>query len=296
MFMNFVPEKSARQYGLECVDCSDTTDIRTGSFVQSHETDFRDMAGEVKFFQPLSSRTDIAFGIAGGMFDPDVVRMLPLYQQDGNIGTPYGTLDSSSTNAGGTNDDEANFLSGDFEYGWRETGPSWNTRLFVGARAEMLNWKRTAMQDLSSSNLYVGTEESRFLGIGPRVGGSFDMPLGSSNNFGLFGGLSGGVLVGRRKHEFNLDSSSTAFGDLNDSSKTVAVPFVNAEVGVSANVADGITLRMGYSVGFASNILRTATVCTDDNDDDVNPYNDSCHDGNASVLTHGATITLLGNF
>jgi len=53
---------------------------------------------------------------------------------------------------------------------------------------------------------------------------------------------------------------------------------------------------MGYSVGFASNILRTATVCTDDNQDDVKPFNTSCHDENANVLTHGATITLIGTF
>ena len=296
-WMNFIPSKAARQYALECVDCSSTDDdISAADFTESHESVFQDFSGAIKYYHDLGDSTDIAFGLTGGMFSTDTNRFSPLYGLDGEIGTPYGTVDSSSTGIGATNKDSANFLTGDFEYGWRNSGGSMNTRLFIGARSEMLNWKRTAMQDLSSSNSYAGTEKSEFLGIGPRIGGSFDMPLGSSESFGLFGGLSGGVMVGSLEQKFNLDSSSTAYGDIDDYSKAVAVPFADVEMGVSAHLTEGITFQFGYQAGFASGILRTATVCTDDDVDDVKPYNDSCGDERSDVLTHGAFIRLSGNF
>lgn len=302
-WLNFQPSTSARRYALECVDCSDTDNIAGANFVLSHESDFQDMSGTLKYYNVLNSSNDMAFGLTGGMFETEIHRLIPLYQQDGNIGTPYGTVDSSSTNVGGTNQDKAKFLTGDFEYGWRETGKSngsgfdqLNRRFFVGARAQFLNWKRTAAQDLSSSNVYAGEEKSEFYGIGPRVGGSFDYPLGTTKRLGLFGSLSGGAMLGRRKQSFSLDSSSTAFEDLHGDSSTIVAPFVDADIGISAYLNEGVTIQFGYQVGFEANVLRTATVCTDDYDDDVAPYNESCGTSSGDVLTHGAVIRLTGTF
>jgi hypothetical protein len=300
---NFEPSKSARRYALECIDCDDTTNIADEDFVISHESDFQDMTGAMKFFNVLSPVNDMAFGLSGGMFTTETNRFAPSYTNDGSIGTPYGTVDSSSSGDGASNQDKANFLTGDFEYGWRNSSASQtlgldnlNTRWFVGARAEILNWKRTAVQDLSSSNLYAGDEKSEFFGIGPRIGGSFDQPLGATKRFGLFGGLSGGAMYGRREQSFSLSSASTADGDLPGDSDTVVVPFLDAEIGVTAYVNEGITLQFGYQAGFTSGIIRNATVCTDNNADDVKPYNDSCGDKSSDTLTHGAVIRLTGTF
>jgi hypothetical protein len=252
------------------------------------------MSGAIKYYNDLGGNNDIAFGLSGGMFETDTHYFSPADESDATIGTPYGILDSGSSSniAGGTNQDEAEFLTGDFEYAWRDQAGSTSTRIFIGARAEVLNWKRTAIQDLTSSDTYAGREESEFFGIGPRIGGSFETPFGANQNFGLVGALSGGVMFGDLDQSFHLDSSSSAFGDISDYSKTVVVPFVDAEIGVAAQVAPGVALQLGYQAGFTSGILRTATVCTDDGADDIKPYGDSCSDSKSDVFTHGAVIKL----
>lgn len=300
---NFEPSKSARRYALACIDCDDTTDISSEDDVLSYESESQDMTGMMKYFHVLSAENDMAFAVSGGMFSTVTNHFSASYTNDVVVGTPYGTLDSSSYSDSANNQDKANYITGDFEYGWRNSGPaqtlgldSLNTRWFVGARAEVLNWKRTALQDLSSSNLYAGEEKSEFYGIGPRIGGSFDKPLGSTKRFGLFGGVSGGAMIGHRSQRFSVTSSSTAYGDLPDNSRTVVVPFVDAEIGVSAYLSEGISLQFGYQAGFASGIIRNATVCTDDNADDVKPYNESCGNTSSDTLVHGAIIRLTGTF
>jgi hypothetical protein len=284
----WIPDDDANVYAIQCFDCSDVSNILAFPH-EEFESDLSNVVGGIKWTREFGTN-DFALGFNYGLFQSEKATLITSDNggTDVEFGTPYGTLDSSSTNVNGTNEDSAMFFMGDFEYGWRMQGAAnSNIRLFAGVRAEYLNWEREAFQDLSSSNSFNGTEDSTFYGAGPRVGASFEFPISSSNNISLFGGLSGGFMYGKLERDWDLLPDTTDAADYREVSEGQFVPFGDAELGFGYIVARDIQLQLGYQAGYQSDVLHTATVCTDDFEDDVKPNNDSCGDADSGVLNHG---------
>lgn len=280
----WIPDDDAREYAIQCFDCSDTSNI-LGYPTEERESNLSNLVGGIKWTREFG-RNDFALGFNFGFFKTDINQITALDEDE--IGTPYGTVDSSSSNAGATNQDSAMFFMGDFEYGWHRNGPAnSNVRLFAGIRAEYLNWEREANQNLSSSQWFVGDEDSVFYGLGPRLGLSFDKPISSSKRISLFGAISGGFLVGKLERDWDLNGVTDEAARYRDEDKVQFVPFGESELGFGYIVANDIQLQLGYQAGYQHDILHTATVCTDDFDDDVKPDNTSCGDEDSGVLNHG---------
>ncbi|MEH6503413.1 MAG: Lpg1974 family pore-forming outer membrane protein [Cycloclasticus sp.] len=300
-WLDFKPGDDARTYAIECTDCSDTSNIKAFPN-KDYESKFEDtFSASFKWTHELSGRglwgsDDIAIG--GGFFteETETTTMIANYQAGGNIGTPYGTIDSSSTGANGKNQDEVWFATGDIELGWNRQHGNSDVRYHVGLRTQFMEYERNAIQDLSSSNVYNGEETSEFFGIGPRVGVSIKKPLGTSKNIALIGSVSGGVMYGKLKRDFSVTADTDAVDDLRDRSSREWVPFMDAEAGFAYNIEEGISLELGYTASYQDDIILLGSVCTDDYYDDVKPYNPSCGDDESSAITHGPFLRMTAEF
>ena len=299
-WLDFEPGRDARTYAIECFDCDDTSNIK-GFPYSEHESNFTDnLSGAFKWTHELDGRglwgTD-DFAIGGSYFKDDTkTNRFGSFDSINVVGTPYGTLDSSSGDDPSSNKDEAWFATGDVEFGWNRQHGDADVRYFVGLRTEYMEYERDAMQYLSSSNIYNGEEKSEFFGIGPRIGVSIKQPVGASKKFAVIGSVSGGIMYGHLERNFNVKADTDAKDDLPDDSGKKWVPFADAEVGLSYQINDATSLVLGYQVGYQDNIIALSSVCTDDYDDDVKPYNDSCGNDLSSAMTHGAYLRAVFEF
>lgn len=300
--LDFVPGDDAKVYALECTGCSDPSNIKAFP-TKEHETNFDE--NTAISFMWIHNNDDGDSGILGAD-DFGIGGSFSNYESSTNsfvasdsgrtIGTPYGTLDSSSAGVSGNNKDDAMFATGDLELGWNRHHGNADVRLFAGLRTEYMEYEREAVQDLSSSHTYNGRETSEFFGAGPRVGASIKKPVGSSKNFAVIAGLSGGVMYGKLERDFKLTSDTDHRDGYENLSENVWVPFADAEAGFAFQVEEGISLEVGYQAGLQRNILQLSQVCTDDYADDVKPFNSSCEDKKSNVITHGAFLRVTAEF
>lgn len=287
-----VPGDAANVFAIQCFGCSDTRFISSRASVDERESNLSNFVGGIKWTREFRTY-DFAFGFNAGYLTDT---LYTLSASDSNpLGTPYGTLDSSSGGASGTSEDTTLFFTGDAEYGWHLGGPN-NIRLHAGLRVEYLDWERTANQDLSSSADYEGIESSTFFGIGPRVGASFERSVNTSGNLSVFGGISGGFLYGSRDHEVevsaNTNGNYTTLGD-----ETELIPFGDAEAGLGYLIGPDAQIQIGYQGAYQQDILDTYTVCTNDfADASRGQGNKSCGNGESDYWMHGPFLRFNAYF
>jgi len=296
---DFVPDDDANVYAITGVVDSTEFDDAT----EEQRSDLSDYVGGIKWTREFDTY-DLAFGFNfGGNFDGErssfgTGNISDSTGQFPGFSTPYGTSDSSSSSevGFGTIEDSAMFFTGDVEYGWLRGSPN-NIRLFAGVRVEYLEWEREGLINISSSgDVYDGTETSTFWGIGPRIGASFDRPVSSSGNLSVFGGLSGGALIGSLEREFDLAPLSISGGGFRDDDSTQVVPFGDAELGLGYIVEQDIQIQFGYMAGYQHDVLHTASVCDPDDADNKASSPEDCPDNDSSVFTYGPFLRFNAYF
>lgn len=174
-------------------------------------------------------------------------------ERDGETGYYYASIfsilpDETGYNDGGTTQTRQTVTTLDFEVGRDigvgETGA--NVRFFGGVR--FAEFEQTAENHFYGDFTVTEDWESRFRGIGPRVGADVDVPAGENISMNFSG--SGSVLWGETKTQtiLNVTDNATRFTVFDDhvtsSSADRAAYNLEGEVGVSAH-GDGITVTAG---------------------------------------------------
>ncbi|NOZ32272.1 MAG: hypothetical protein GXP01_04175 [Alphaproteobacteria bacterium] len=221
-----------------------------------------------------AGQVDISISIRGGQFAADEIHV---HEDDT---TPYGELDSSTT-GDWTSNDTSSFITGTFEAGYTlpssQGGPT--VRIFGGLRAEKFVWNRYAdVEYLTSSDAtrsYNGNETSTFVGVGPSIGVEIEVPVGDETGFSVFGGASGGILLGTQERVYPLGGESGF----------AAVPFANAEAGVNFAVSDYFNLSVGYQADLRANVISSLVACRCADDVQQN-----------QAVTHGAFFRATAYF
>lgn len=151
---------------------------------------------------------------------------------------------------------DAWFLTTDLEAGYWMSGGRLTSRLFVGLRALWSDHSLSGSYlagfapDLTDSGVYAS--ETRYFGVGPRMGGQFWLPIGGSG-FGVTAQLAGTFLYGSlsqkgsltRTIQVNVDPPVVTTTSLNDSTWKGAAMF-DADLGFyyqgDAGMPVGVTL------------------------------------------------------
>jgi len=296
-----------RAYAEECAECnSDTNPIR-GNPVTFDSLD--GFSGEIKWNRELGKdggpmgADDFGVGIAFSHSSTDTERLPHAYDGGWGAATPYGTLQSSDELGLNQFEDSMTTFRADIEYGWDKGGNS-NVRMFAGLRALYTNYERDVTSlSLSSEYTFEGTESSTYWGIGPRVGLSFDSPMGSSQNFSIVGSAAGGFLIGERSHETDPTGStdSPEYYSTQDEDDTEFVAFAEGELGFGYLVEKGIQIQTGWQAAYTGDVVSLYGMCRDPDEDEARstgtPAAVGC-DGtvDSSVITHGPFLRFIAEF
>jgi len=266
-------------------------------------TDFgTNFVGAVKFGRQ-SGQWDVAIGfhmssLSGNDYSPYVKG-----DSGEEVLTPYGgNGDEDNVNMSGR--DSAQLFSGDLEVGYRPSGiasGNANVRVFGGLRIASTKFDRYADFLIStSSNSWKGTESSRFYGIGPRVGASFETPIGSAGSAGvnLFGSASGGVMFGQITHSMNGQKGGSSGSSYHSSySNSASVPFADVEFGVGLAVAKDQKIEFGVNAGIQKDVIKTFQICSDRDEHGLLGGSSYCGDtARSSLISRGAFIRYSWKF
>jgi len=143
----------------------------------------------------------------------------------------------------------------DFEVGYTWQMGKSNLRLFGGARYAHFEQKARSQffSFATTSIVTIGNRESKFSGIGPRIGLNGQFALGAGG-FHVFGGVAGAAVIGKFKEDHQMvvpasTGSILASGSVRAKSKTKVVPNLEGELGIGYEFRSGgttLALRAGY--------------------------------------------------
>lgn len=295
-FAFFRPDEAARTAGLRCDGCTNDVDIRN-SEPATIETLFNpDVSGRATLGHRWSV-FDLTIAAGGHTAETDPKRM----QVDDSgaieeIGTPYGICNDGDDDIC-ESEDKAHFINGDLEMGFNGQTGRVHYRLFGGLRGEVFDWTRISEHHLEGGE-FEGTENSTFVGAGPRIGAHSEIALGKNQFFHVVTGVSGGVLVGSLKREFDAWDADIPGPVPFDESNAVAVPFGEAEMGLGLRMMENVFVQLGYEGGYRGGVISSFAPCTDTLNDDLLVQGDaSCgRNERSGMWTHGAFVRLGGEF
>lgn len=187
-------------------------------------------------------------------------------------------LPSTALSSGGINfTTDAYFVTGDLEAGYTIPGADSSIRVFGGLRAlkwhDNLNWISPAGGGIP------GTTTVDTFGVGPHIGFDAEHRLGDSI-FSLFGGASAAYLFG------HLDETGAFSGGFAPPTQSIGRNVINLDgrIGVSAKVAEGIDLGLGYRVDYFNNVGLAA----------FSGPAGGPGSGSSNALFHGPFVSILG--
>ncbi len=175
----------------------------------------------------------------------------------------FGDCSSNSTSGGLGDcqmDDEVRWYMGDLEVGldvgrYMDSSGDTQVRLFGGVRVGYFDFDRgnDFFANGSDSPLNI-SQETTFIGAGPRVGIAFRTPLGSNRNIQLGGGLAGAVLLGTRDTTVEIVDD---FEEARASEDDFEVVWnAEAELAISADLGGGIMIDAGYRGEYWGNVIN----------------------------------------
>ena len=105
-------------------------------------------------------------------------------------------------------------------------------------------------------------------------------------------------MLGYLEEDWNLKKSTTSANLYRGDSGFAAAPFGMAELGFGFLVAPDIQIQFGYQGGYEFDVLHTAVVCENADNNDIRPDIPSCanNDEDAGVLNYGPFMRLNAYF